>query len=128
MAMYDTINLWLSSDNIGSMDLTRTMQNLSGITEHQKEDEVYYSGYLKNYKVSISGQGVSLKGSIAKYFLPDNFHTLTKSDIARAFEMMADELCLPIDKAKVTRIDFAQNFLMDFEPEAYYNYLGECQY
>ena len=129
MTMYDTINLWLPIDRAGSMDLSRTMQNLSGITEHQKkDDEVYYSGYLKNYKVSISGQGVSLKGSIAKYFLPDNFHTLTRSDSARAFEMMADELYLPIERAKVNRIDFAQNLLMDFEPEAYYNYLGECQH
>ena len=42
--------------------------------------------------------------------------------------MMSDELCLPIQKAKVNRIDFAQNFLMIYEPEAYYPYLGDCQY
>ncbi|MBK6782789.1 MAG: hypothetical protein IPG79_02830 [Saprospiraceae bacterium] len=83
---------------------------------------------MNNYKVRISGQGVSLKGSLAKYFLPDNFHTLTRSDTARAFEMMADELCLPIQKAKVRRIDFAQNFLMDYKPEAYYPFLGQCRY
>jgi hypothetical protein len=129
MAMYDTINLWLPIDKAGSFDLGRTLQNLTGITEHIKDDgQVYASGYLNNYKVNISGQGVSLKGSLAKYFLPDNFHTLTRSDSARTFEMMADELYLPIQKAKVNRIDFAQNFLMDFEPEAYYNFLGECQY
>ena len=127
--MYDTINLWLPIDKAGSFDLSKTLQSLSGITEHIKDDgQVYASGYLNNYKVNISGQGVSLKGSLAKYFLPDNFHTLTRSDSARAFEMMADELYLPIQKAKVNRIDFAQNFLMDFEPEAYYPFLGECQY
>jgi hypothetical protein len=102
---------------------------LSGITEHSKDDgQVYFSGNLKNCKVSLSGQGLSLKGSLAKYFLPDNFHTLTRSDSARAFEMMADELFLPIQKAIVGRIDFAQNYLMDFAPEAYYGFLGECQY
>ena len=128
MAMYDTINLWLPIDRAGSFDLSKTLQNLSGITEHNREEQIYYSGHLRNYKISISGQGVSLKGSLAKYFLPNNFHTLTRSDSARAFEMMADELCLPIQKAKVNRIDFAQNFLMDFEPQAYYCFLGECQY
>ena len=129
MAMYDTINLWLPMDKAGSFDLSKTLQSLTGITEHTRDDgQVYVSGYLNNYKVNISGQGVSLKGSLAKYFLPDNFHTLTRSDSARAFEMMADELYLPIQKAKVNRIDFAQNFLMNFEPEAYYNFLGECQY
>lgn len=127
--MYDTVNLWLPMDKIGSFDLSTTLQSLTGITEHTKDDgQIYVSGYLNNYKVSISGQGVSLKGSLAKYFLPDNFHTLTRSDSARAFEMMADELHLPIQKAKVTRIDFSQNFIMDFEPQAYYNFLGECQY
>lgn len=116
-------------DRIGSFDLSTTLQGLTGITEHSKDDgQIYVSGYLNNYKVSISGQGVSLKGSLAKYFLPDNFHTLTRSDSARAFEMMADELHLPIQKAKVNRIDFSQNFIMDFEPQAYYNFLGECQY
>jgi hypothetical protein len=127
--MYDTINLWLPNDNASSFDLEKTLQSLSGITEHTKNDgQVYFSGFLKNYKVNISGQGISLKGSLAKYFLPDNFHTLTRSDSARAFEMMADELLLPISQAKINRIDFAQNFLMDFEPEAYYSFLGDCQY
>jgi hypothetical protein len=127
--MYDTVNLWLPMDRIASFDLSTTLQGLTGITEHTKDDgQIYVSGYLNNYKVSISGQGVSLKGSLAKYFLPDNFHTLTRSDSARAFEMMADELHLPIQKARVNRIDFSQNFIMDFEPQAYYNFLGECQY
>jgi hypothetical protein len=129
MAMYDTLHLWLPIERVGSYNLENTLQNLSGITEHNRDDgQVYISGYLRNYKINISEQGVSLKGSLAKYFLPDNFHTLTRSDSARAFEMMSDELYLPIQEAKVSRIDFSQNFLMDYEPQAYYNFLGECQY
>lgn len=127
--MYDTINLWLPIDEVDIFDVSRTLQKLSGITEHIKTDgQVLFSGNLKNYRVNISRQGISLKGSLAKYFLPDNFHTLTRSDSSRAFEMMADELCLPIQKANVNRIDFAQNFLMDFEPNLYYQFLGECKY
>jgi hypothetical protein len=129
MAMYDTVNLWLPIDKTGSFDVSKILQRLTRITEHTKDDgQVYVSGFLNNYKVNISGQGVSLKGSLAKYFLSNNFQTLTRSDSARAFDMMTDELCLPIQKANVSRIDFAQNFLMDYEPQAYYNYLGECQY
>ncbi|MGJ8759372.1 MAG: phage/plasmid replication domain-containing protein [Polaribacter sp.] len=127
--MYDTINLWLPIDKIGSFNKSKIKQNLSNITEHKKDDgQIYLSGHLNNYKVTISGQGVSLKGSLAKYFLPDNFHTLTRSDTAIAFEMMSDELLLPIQKAKVNRIDFSQNLLMNHKPEAYYNFLGESQY
>lgn len=127
--MYDTINLWLPTDKVGSFNPSKILQPLSNITEHIRDDgQVFASGYLKNYKVTISEKGISLKGSLAKYFLPDNFHTLTRSDSARAFDQMADELYLPIEKATVNRIDFAQNFLMDYQPQAYYNYLGECQH
>jgi hypothetical protein len=127
--MYDTINLWLPFEKVKEFNLTKTLNNLSGITEHNKHDgQVYMSGYLNNYKVNLSEQGISLRGSLAKYFLPDNFHTLTRSDTNRAFEKMSDELYLPINKSKVNRIDFAQNLLMDYEPEAYYNFLGECQH
>ena len=127
--MYDTINLWLPIDKVGSFNISKTMQPLLNITEHIRDDgQVYASGYLNNYKVNISEKGISLKGSLAKYFLSDNFHTLTRSDCAKAFEQLSDQLYLPIKNANVSRIDFAQNFLMDFEPQAYYNYLGECQY
>jgi len=128
--MYDTIHLWLPRDRAGAFDTRKASEALRGHTEHQKEDgRVYISGRLGNtYKVNISERGISLKGSLAKYSLPDNLHTLTRSDSARAIEKMADEFCLPMDRAKVTRIDFAQNFLMRYEPETYYPYLGECHY
>lgn len=127
--MYDTVNLWLPIDRVESCDISNTIQHLSNLTEHQKNDgQVYISGTLSNYKVIISGQGISLKGSLSKYFLSDNFQTLTRSDSARAIEKLSDELCLPIEKAKVNRIDFSQNLLMDYEPEAYFRFLGECQY
>jgi len=127
--MYDTINLWLPIDKAGSFDLGKTLQHLSNITEHYSSDgQVCTSGFLKNYRVNLSEKGISLKGSLAKYFLFNNFHTLTRADSARAFEMMTDELKLPIQRANVNRIDFAQNFIMNFEPEAYYVFLGECQY
>jgi len=127
--MYDTVNFWLSTEMLNYQNVSKSLQQLSDVTEHTKDDgQIHISGCLDNYKVNYSGQGISFKGSLAKYFLSDNFHTLTRSDSARAIEKMSDELCLPIDRAKVTRTDFAQNFLMRFAPEAYYLYLGESKY
>lgn len=128
--MYDSINLWLSSEQAGINNLLAfSEKNLQQITEHTKQDgQAFYSGFLSNYKVNVFQSGISFKGSLAKYFLPDNFHTLNRGDSQRAIEMMADEIHLPISQAKVTRIDFAQNFLMKYEPKAYYSYLGECRY
>jgi len=128
--MYDSINLWLSSEQAGIKDLLAFSENhLQQITEHNKQDgQIFYSGNFRNYRVNVSQSGISFKGSLAKYFLPDNFHTLNRGDSQRAIEMMADEIHLPIHQAKVTRIDFAQNFLMKYDPKTYYSYLGECRY
>lgn len=128
--MYDSIKLWLTTEQAGIKDLLAfSEKHLQNITEHKKQDgQIIYSGFLRNYKVYVSQSGVSFKGSLAKYYLSNNFHTLTRGDTQRAIEMMADEIHLPIMQAKVSRIDFAQNFLMRYEPKAYYSYLGECRY
>lgn len=128
--MYDTINLWLGCERAGTKDLLAFSERyLQEITAHEKQgDQVYYSGYLSNYKVNVSMVGISFKGSLAKYFLNDNFHTLNRGDSQRAIEMLSDEVHLPIEQAKVSRIDFAQNYLMRYEPRAYYAYLGDCRY
>lgn len=127
--MYDTINLSLPIDRVGNFDYLKTIEHISNITEHLKEDgQVYVSGNLKNLRVSLSGQGIYLKGSLAKYFLPDNLHTLTRSDSKRAIEQLSDELHLPMNESIVKRIDFSENFLMNHNPEFYYKYLGDCNH
>jgi hypothetical protein len=126
--MYDTINLWLGRDEAAGSDLLACLSSLSNVSENSKDGQYYHKGNLKNYTVFINDIGISLKGSLAKYHLNDNINTLTRGDSHRAIEQMADELGLPIGKAKVNRIDFAKNMLMRYEPEAYYQYLGDCQY
>lgn len=125
--MYDTIRLSLQVNGLNGIDCSRIMQSLSNITEHSKDDgQVYFSGKLKNLNISFSDNGIYLNGSLAKYYLPDNFHTLTRSDSKRALEQLSDELHLPIKESRIKRIDFSQNFLMNHKPESYYKHLGEC--
>ncbi len=123
--MYDTINIWLNRELANGQDV---IKHLSNVTEHQRAGQVNVSGYCDNYKVSLSEAGISLKGSLAKFFLNDNFQTLTRSDSEAAIEALSDRLHLPVERGKVTRIDFAKNFLMRFEPKVYYSYLGESQH
>jgi hypothetical protein len=127
--MLDTVKLWLDKDSAYNVDLLAEIPcYLSNVTEHTKKDQDYITGYLKNLRVNINESGISVHGSIAKYFLNDNFNTLQRQDIQRAFEQIEDEIHLPIKESKVTRIDFAQNFITKYNPESYYNYLGQCQY
>lgn len=128
--MYDSVFYWLGIEQAGTKNLLAHAENhLTNLTEHYRPDgQVYLSGYLHNYKANISMAGISLKGSLAKYYLGDNLHTLTRADSQRAVEKLSDEVRLQLLDAKVTRFDLAQNFLMRHDPKAYYHLLGDCQH
>lgn len=127
--MYDTLHLWLPMDKAGKVNFAGLTGALNEATEHSSSNGGHYlSGSLKNgSKVGLSERGITFKGSLAKYFLQDNFQTLTRSDSQRAIEMLSDELHLPMSTANVSRIDFAESILMQHAPEAYYPYLGESK-
>ncbi|WP_162427842.1 phage/plasmid replication domain-containing protein [Pontibacter pudoricolor] len=103
---------------------------LTNLSENYRQDtgKTYVTGYAGNLRTGISEHGVSITGSLAKFYLGTNLHTLTRSDTIKAFEMMADTLHLPIHKAKVTRIDAGQNIITDYKPELYYPYFGSSAY
>jgi hypothetical protein len=129
--MFDTIHLWLPNSAVGNTKLlVYVPQFILCPTRSYKEDgRAYVTGRVGgNYRANVNDSGLSLHGSLPKYFLKDNFHTLTRSESQRAIQMMSDELHLPIERATVSRIDFAQNILMDYKPEIYYPYFGESQF
>ncbi len=108
--------------------LALTPQYLENVTEHARSGQYFITGTMGNLRVTVSDSGVSIKGSLAKYYLADNIQTLTRQDTARAIQMLSDELHLIVPDASVSRLDFAHNFIMSQKPEIYYPYLGECQY
>lgn len=129
--MYDTLNLWLSNEAIKESGyLQRVPTLLTNAKETYKQDtgEVYFTGSVLGMLTSVSSAGISLKGSVCKSYLPDNFHTLTRQDTQRAIEQLEDFLILPIKEADVKRIDFAQSFTVSQSPQNYFSFLGECQH
>lgn len=127
--MFDTLKLYLRQDSVRDTDLLAEVPvYLENITAHEKQDQIHYSGSLKNLKIYVSERGVSIQGSLAKYYLSDNMQTLRRQDTEQAIKKLSDDLHLPINEAQVSRVDFAHNFIMQYEPEVYYPYLGESQY
>ncbi len=124
--MLDTVNLWLPQ----SQTSTAILNNLERVKEHTSTStaEVSFSGYIDNYQVSIFNHGISLKGSLAKYHLGDNFHTLTRKATQEAIESLSDSLNLKLSEADVKRVDIAENFIMKHQHKAYYDLLGTCQH
>src|SRR5690625_4486715 len=127
--MYDTVSLYLRQESVRSTDvLAEIPVRLEEVTVHEKEDQIKCSGSLKNLSVHVSERGVSIIGSLAKYYLSDNMQTLRRQDTEQAIQKLSDDLYLPLQEADVSRIDFAHNFIMQYEPEIYYPCLGDSQY
>jgi hypothetical protein len=129
--MYDNIDMALTKEQSpGIVFLNSVPQYLTYITnEGYGQFGEYVTGYLDSLKVSISDNRVRVyDSSLCKYLLGDNFKTLTRGDTKRAIDKISDTLHLPFHLSNITRIDFANNLIMQFPEEIYYPYLGEAQY
>lgn len=129
--MYDTLSLWLPHNEIKeSRYFQKVPTLLANVKETYKQDtdEVYYTGNILGMSASISNAGISLKGSICKSYLNDNFKTLTRSDTQSSIEQLESVLNLPFKNANVKRVDFAQSFTVTQNPQNYFSFLGECNH
>ena len=94
----------------------------------RKTGEIYgYKGKLKNnYKIEVKNDVLKIENSLATYFLGNNIETLTINQTKEAIENMSDDLHLDMKQARLTRIDFANNFIMKDPPINYFSCLLEA--
>jgi hypothetical protein len=94
----------------------------------KKTGEVYgYKGKLKNnYKIEVKNDVLKIENSLATYFLGNNIETLTINQTKEAIENLSDDLHLDMKQARLTRIDFANNFIMRDPPINYFSCLVEA--
>lgn len=129
--MYDTIELILRKEDCEGIDFIKEVPQFLTCNPTKVENSycTYYLGYLDTLKVTIMDNCVKIKhSSLCKYFHGNNFKTLTREDTKKAIAQISDALHLPFDRAKVTRIDFAENMSMQCDEKLYYPYLGVSQY
>lgn len=124
--MYDSVNFRLLQSEAGEADfLAETPCFLKNVGEHNYNGEIVITGSLNGLKVSLNRYQIKVKdGSLCKWFLGDNFQTMGRGDTQRAIEKLSDTLHLDMSKASVTRLDLAQNMIMQHPPEVYINHLG----
>ena len=125
--MYDTIFLRLEYGKVQGADfLAETPCYLDNVAEHTFNDgSVALTGNVGNLKVSLNSYQVKVRdGSLCKYYMGDNFKTMGRKDTQKAIEKLSDTLHLPMQRASITRIDIAQNFITKYSPDVYFYHLG----
>ncbi len=129
--MYDNLDLVLSNEQVPGVNFIKTIPQFLTAVSNQGVNQFgeYVTGYLDNLKVKITENRVKIyDSSFCKYYLKDNFKTMSKGDTRRAIERTSDTLHVPFALANVTRIDVARNLIMQHDEKVYYPYLGEAQY
>lgn len=126
--MYDTVIMTLTQAQAGGMDLTAAARVLDGVMIHRPAAGGIesYTGRLGSLLIWLDGYNIKITGgSICKWFLGDNYQTLSRGDMERAIEKLADTLHLPMMNATITRADFGRVFVMQHPAEVYFNHLGQ---
>lgn len=128
MVGLDTLNMWMSAEKVGAVDLLDTVPRFldRGTIMYQERHDGRRSvvGHIDNYRIAVYENGVSLKGSLAKSYLGSNVCSLDSDETALALESLSDRLFLPLEQATVRRFDLAHTFVMKYPVKAYLGYLG----
>lgn len=95
---------------------------------YTRNDSVSVKGALGNLLVSVNEGRVSVKGSLCKWHLGDNYQAMTRKDVQRAIEHLSDVLHLPMDEAQVTRIDFGICIPVKEPVTNYFSHMGQLPY
>lgn len=124
--MYDTIELKLTTPDPLSTDYLKYVPRYVELdTEHIYPNGTVLTGNLDGLVVSVTKHSVCIKkGSVCKWFLGDNVKVMTRQDTRQAIEKLSNILHLPMDCARVTRMDIAQNIITKHPIEVYLNHLG----
>ena len=136
MFMIDTLNMSLGLSEAGNVDLLSEVP----CRFDDEPQEHYYpdgtggkypvlGGHLGSLNIKVSRLGVTIKdSSFCKWILGNNFKTLTRGDIQQGIEKLSDILHLPMERAKVTRLDVGQNIVTKAPTDVYLRHLGALKW
>ena len=125
--MYDKVKLWIDRAIVGDQypAIANYLDGAKQETDLQT-GEVKTFGNLEGLKVSILMGGLSIVGSLAKYFYGgSNVYPLDRHTTAQAVEKIGAALHVSINQATVTGIEFGTNFLMKRPIPEYLAKLGD---
>lgn len=130
--MIDTVNFTLTRDEVEGVNFLEEIPlylNPDNISFHKYRGVECIAGKIGNFNVRLNQWQIWVKnGSLAKWYNGNNYEPLTPTDIKQAIEKLSDALHLPMDKAKITRLDVGFAMETEKNPFEYLPYLGFLDY
>lgn len=120
--MYDTVRLFYPCNGT---NLFRQLGDLVEVTACDPYGEKYVTGRLQNLKVTVNPYGVRIDGSLCKWHFGENYTPLDRTSTREAIETLSDHFNLNFAESIIKRLDVGVNLPMQYEPAAYFDYLGD---
>ncbi|MDP8202387.1 MAG: hypothetical protein P9M11_09665 [Candidatus Tenebribacter burtonii] len=123
--MIDTIRIYSDEqDIINSFDINCLEIN----QETVKQDKpTVISGMIGNLKVYYSTSRLTIMGSLTKYYFGNNIQMLTRQEINKAIKKLEQRLDFSLDNFRISRLDIAANFEMNYSLSSYLDCLIEAK-
>lgn len=127
--MYDKVSFWFDRADMAEAYhavpdlLTRAKEQVDRAT-----GEMQVFGSLDGLKVSIYCGGVSIKGSLSKYFYPGTVYPLDRHTTKQAIAKLSEALKVDMGKANVTGLEFGTVLLLSNPVNEYLKRLGCMPY
>lgn len=127
--MYDKLKLWIDRTDIEGAfsSIPNYLTKATEQTDMQTGETKVY-GSLEGLKVSVYCGGVSVIGSLSKYYYPNNIYPLDRHTTKEALEKLSDNLHADVSKANVTGLEFGTVLLLSHSVPEYLQRLGEMPY
>ena len=108
--MYDKVKFILPT----TADTHGVVRHLEGCKQQNDMEtgETCVFGGFGGMKITVSICGITIIGSLAKFYYPSNVWALDRRNTALAVEKLADGLHVPMDYARVVALEFGDTFVM----------------
>ena len=121
--MYDKINFWMPRYR-DTPDISRYLDN-GKIQADIRTGETCLYGSVGGLKISSYLGGISIIGSLPKFYYPNNIYPLDRNSTAQAIEKLSDTLHLNVREARVTGLEFGKVFILEHPIKDYLTRLGD---
>lgn len=125
--MYDKLKMWISRDVVGeSLPSTSNYFDDCKTVVDKFTGEVREYGSIDGLKVSVNSGGLSIIGSLSKFYNKDNILPLNRASTGDAIEMLSDRLHLDMNLARITSLEFGTHFPMKEPVPRYIDLMGDA--
>lgn len=124
--MYDSLKLILTNEYDPSINFLNAISPELKINSQGTEYGIsYIRGNFRNMKLRITKSKIKIEGSIHVFWKGNNLEPMSFHEFIDAINLLEQMLQLPIEYARVSRLDFSGNILLKHPVEAYFTYFGQ---